>query len=32
MIIKSAKKIYYNYFFDTYRLDDKIKEMQEAYK
>lgn len=31
-IIYKGYKIYYNYSFDTYKLDDKIKEVQEAYK
>lgn len=31
-IVYKGRKIYYNYSFDIYRLDDKIKEVQEAYK
>ena len=31
-IVYKGRRIYYNYSFDTYRLDDKIKEVQEAYK
>ena len=31
-IIYKGYKIYYNYSFDTYKLDDKIKEVREAYK
>lgn len=31
-VVYKGRKIYYNYSFDTYRLDDKIKEVQEAYK
>lgn len=31
-IVYKGIKIYYNYSFDTYRLEDKIKKVQEAYK
>lgn len=31
-IVYKGIKIYYNYSFNTYRLDDKIEEVQEAYK
>ncbi len=31
-IIYKGNRIYYNYSFDTYKLDDKLKEVQEAYK
>lgn len=31
-IVYKGIKIYYNYSFDTYGIDDKIKEVQDAYK
>lgn len=31
-IIYKGYKIYYNYSFNTYNIEDKIKEVQEAYK
>ena len=31
-IVYKGIRIYYSYSFDTYRIDDKIKEVQEAYK
>lgn len=31
-IVYKGRRIYYNYSFDTYKLDDKIKKVREAYK
>ena len=31
-IVCKGMRIYYSYSFDTYKIDDKIKEVQEAYK